>query len=178
MDTAGWITVAKKLVRAFARFALVAVLLPFLPVLFLSVPVHAVLAVMSAGFLIEYGAAPVGIALGISPWVIFYILLCTETGIFLGLYDVFRTLGETSEPVARFLEKSRTWTRSSKSVERYGFIALAPCEILLGVYICAPISWVLGWQEYRSLLVTLAGYIPALAITIWLSLNLSGVILP
>jgi len=170
--------VVRKLVRALARFVLVAVILPLVPALFLGIPAASILAVMSAGFLIEYGAAPVGLALGLSPWIVFYILMCTETGLFLGLYDVFNTLGETSEPVSQFLEKSRQYSHSSASVERYGILALIPCEILLGVYACAPVSWVLGWQENRALLVTMAGYVISLIITILLTMGLYKVLLP
>jgi hypothetical protein len=168
----------RQIVTALARCILVAVVLPLVPVLFFGVPLAPVLSVISSGFLIEYGAAPIGLALGLSPLVVFFILMCTETGIFLGLYDIFNTVGETSPAVARFLEKTHQYSRSSVNVERYGILALVPCEILLGVYICAPVSWVLGWDEKRALIVTIAGYIPALVITILLTLGLFGVILP
>ncbi|WP_321508502.1 small multi-drug export protein [uncultured Methanoregula sp.] len=171
-------TVLRRLARALARCVLVAILLPLLPVLFLGIPLAATLTVITTGFIIEYGAAPVGLALGLSPWIVFYILMCTETGIFLGLYDIFNTIGETSPPVARFLEKTHQYSRSSKSVERYGILALVPCEILIGVYFCAPVSWVLGWRENRALLVTMTGYVLSLIITIILTMGLFGVLLP
>ena len=169
---------AKKSARALARFILVALILPLLPVLFLNIPLPQTLAVLTSGLVIEYGAAPVGLALGLSPWIVFYILMCTETGLFLGLYDIFNTIGETSDPVARFLETTHKYAHSSANVERYGILSLVPCEILLGVYICAPLSWVLGWHENRALLVTMAGYVLSLVITILLTMGLFRVFLP
>jgi len=171
-------TFLRQLARALARGILVAVILPLLLVLLLNIPLAPALTLIGSGFLIEYGAAPVGLALGLSPWAVFAILMCTETGIFLLLYDIFHTIGETSAPVARFLEKTHQYSRSSASVEKYGILALFPCEILVGVYICAPLAWVLGWEEKRSLAVTMAGYIPALIITILLTMGLFRVFLP
>ena len=168
----------RQLARALARCILVAVLLPLIPVLLFGVPLAPTVTVITSGFIIEYGAAPIGLALGLSPPVVFYILMCTETGIFLGLYDIFNTIGETSAPVARLLEKTHQYSHSSAGVERYGILALIPCEILLGVYVCAPVSWVLGWQENRALIVTMAGYIVALVITILLTMGLFRVFLP
>jgi len=170
--------VIKKMAGALARFVLVAVILPLLPVLFLKIPLAQTIAVMTSGYVIEYGAAPLGLALGLSPWIVFYILMCTETGIFLGLYDIFNTIGETSSPVTRFLEKTRQYSHGSATVERYGILSLVPCEIIVGVYICAPLSWVLGWQENRALLVTMAGYAVALALTLFLTMGLFRVFLP
>lgn len=176
-------TFLRHIVAALGRGVLVAVILPLIPVLLFSIPLTPTLALIGSGLLIEYGAAPVGIALGLSPLFVFYVLICTETGIFLGLYDIFDTIGHTWEPVMRFLEKSRLYVHQSATIEKYGILALVPCEILLGVYVNAPASWVLGWREEHALLVTMAAYCIALIITIYLSIGLlqfsvPGLVLP
>jgi uncharacterized membrane protein len=104
--------------------------------------------------------------------------MCTETGIFLGLFDIFDTIGHTYAPVTRFLEKTRQVVYQSATVERYGIFGLIPCEIIIGVYANAPVSWVLGWHRYRSLLFTMMGYIPCLVLTILATIGLLGMYFP
>lgn len=168
----------RHVVAALGRGVLVALILPLVTALAFSFPLHATLALIGSGLLIEYGAVPVGIALGLSPIFVTFVLICTEIGIFLALYDIFDTIGHTSEPVRQFLEKSRQYVHQSKTIEKFGILALIPCEILLGVYINAPASWVLGWREDHALLVTMAGYLLALAITVVLTVGLLQVTLP
>ena len=171
-------TFIRHIVAALGRGVLVAVIFPLVPVLLFGIPLAPTLALIGSGLLIEYGAAPVGIALGLSPLFVFYVLMCTETGIFLGLFDIFDTIGNTYEPAKRFLETSRQYVHQSASVERYGILALIPCVVLLGVYVNAPASWVLGWREDHALLITLAAYCGALVITIILTIGVIRMNLP
>jgi hypothetical protein len=171
-------TFLKHLCSALGRGILVAVVLPLVPALIFNLPLAQVLGLIGTGLLIEYGAAPVGIALGLPPLFVFFVLICTETGIFLALYDIFDTVGHTYEPVTRFLEKSRQYVHHSDMTEKYGILALIPCEILLGVYVNAPVSWVLGWREDHALLVTMAAYVLALAVTIYASFGLFQMYMP
>ena len=157
---------------ALAQGILIAFGLPLMTVVLFGYPLMPTLALIGSGFFIEYGAAPVGIALGLSPLFVFWVLVCTETGIFLGLYGIFDAIGHTWPPVANLLERTTQYVRKSTLAERFGIVALIPCEILIGVYANAPVSWVLGWQKYRSLAFTMAGYIPSLAITILATIGL------
>lgn len=164
--------------RALFRGVSCALVLPLIPALLFSLPLSPVFALIGSGLLIEYGAAPLGIALGLPPLFVFYVLVCTETGIFLGLFDIFDTIGHTWEPAMQFLESTRQLVHQSATVERYGILALIPSEILLGVYINAPASWVLGWKEEHALLLTMAAYCLALVITILLTVGLFNAYLP
>jgi len=166
------------IVVALARGMLIAIVLPLIPAVIFGYPLLPTLAVIGSGFLLEYGAAPVGIALGLTPLFVFWVLMCTEIGIFLGLFDIFDSIGHTSPPVAGFLEKSRHFIQKFSLAERYGILGLIPCEIIIGVYANAPVSWVLGWHKYRSLALTMAGYIPSLVLTILVSIGLLGMTFP
>jgi len=171
-------TSLRHIAKALGRGIFCALVLPLVPVFLFGLPLSPALALIGSGLLIEYGAAPVGIALGLSPLFIFYVLMCTEIGIFLGLFDIFDTIGHTYEPVTRFLENTRKTVFQSATIERYGILALVPSEILLGVYINAPAAWVLGWREDHALVLTMAAYCLALVITIFLSIGLFQVYLP
>jgi hypothetical protein len=172
METWDRATFLRHIVSALGRGVLVAIIFPLLPVILFGIPLMPTLALIGSGLVIEYGAAPVGIALGLPPLFVLYALMCTETGIFLGLFDIFDTIGHTSEPVAGFLERSREFIHRHSLAERYGILGLIPCEILLGVYINAPVSWVLGWKEYPSLIITMAAYGVCLVITILATVGL------
>jgi uncharacterized membrane protein len=176
-------TILQKTGSALGRGILLILILPLLPALVFNYPLMPTLAMIGSSLIIESTAAPVGIALGLSPLFVFFVLICTEAGIFLCLYDIFDTIGHSSPRVAQFLEKSRQYAHGSPTVEKYGILGLIPCEILVGVYLNAPLAWVLGWREDRALILTLIGYLPQLVITIWiciglLQLNLPGVVHP
>ena len=163
---------------ALARGVFIARVLPLLPVILFKYPLIPTLAVIGSGFLLEYGAAPVGIALGLPPLFVFWVLMCTEIGIFLGLFDIFDSIGHTWPPVANLLERTTQFVRKSTLAERYGIVALIPCEILIGVYANAPVAWVLGWHKYRSLAFTMIGYLPCLVLTILATIGLVGMYFP
>ena len=168
----------RHIVAALAQGMLIAIVLPLIPVILFGYPLVPTLAVIISGFLLEYGAAPVGIALGLSPLFVFWVLTCTEIGIFLGLFGIFDSIGHTSPPVANFLEKSRHFIQQSSLAKRYGILGLIPCEIIIGVYANAPVSWVLGWHKYRSLAYTMTGYIPSLILTILATIGLFKMTFP
>jgi len=171
-------TFLQHIASALGRGILIAIILPILPALLLGYSLTSTLALIGSGFVVEYGAAPVGLALGLSPLFVFYVLMCTETGIFLGLFDIFDTIGHTSPAVAGFLDRTREFTHRHSLAERYGIVGLVPCEIIVGVYANAPVSWVLGWHEYKSLLITMAAYVPCLVLTILASVGLLQVYFP
>ena len=168
----------RHIAAALARGVCIAIVLPLIPVLLFGYPLMPTLALIGSGFLLEYGAAPVGIALGLTPLFVFWVLMCTECGIFLGLFDIFDSIGHTWPPVAHFLEKTRLFIRQHSLAERYGIIGLIPLEIIIGVYANAPVSWVLGWHKYRSLAFTMIGYIPSLVLTIFATIGLLGMYFP
>jgi hypothetical protein len=159
-------TFLRHIMAALGRGIFIAIILPLLPVIIFGIPLMPTLALIASGLVIEYGAAPVGLALGLPPLVVFYVLMCTETGIFLGLFDIFDTIGHSSPRVAAFLDNSREFVHRHALAERYGILGLIPCEVLLGVYINAPASWVLGWRKDYSLLITMVAYVLCLLVTI------------
>jgi hypothetical protein len=166
------------IVEALGLGVFIAIVLPLLPVLFFGYPLMPTLALIGTGFLLEYGAAPLGIALGLPPLFVFWVLMCTETGIFLGLFGIFDTIGQTWSPVTNFLEKTRHLAHRSSLAGRYGILGLIPCEIIIGVYANAPVSWMAGWHRYRSLAFTMAGYVPALILTILATIGLLAMYFP
>jgi hypothetical protein len=169
---------ARHIAAALAQGVFVALVLPLLAMLLFQEPVMPTLALIGSGLVIEYGAAPVGIALGLPPLFVFWVLICTETGIFIGLYDIFDAVGHTWPPAADFLARTQQFLQKNPVAGRYGILGLVPCEILIGVYANAPVSWVLGWRRERSLAFTMIGYVPCLVLSILATIGLLGMYFP
>jgi len=161
---------------AFVQFFLIALLLPLIPALLFGLSFPATLALMASGFIIEYGASPLGIGLKLPPVFVLFVLVCIAAGTMLLLFDLFRLIGDSSIRISRFLEKARIRAQGSRIISRYGIWGLIPCVWILGFYVCTPVAWVLGWNRTHAIAITLAGFIFAATITILASMGLFAVL--
>src|SRR5665647_592533 len=149
-----------------AKGIFLAVVLPIAPALVFNIPVPSVLALIASTFVIEYGAAAVGVGMGLPPLYVLFALTCIALGVTLTLFDIFDLLGRNSERVSGFLVKSSERAGRSVFLKKYGIYGLVPCVITLGFYVCPPVSWVMGWQKNRSILLIMVGYIGISLVTI------------
>jgi len=168
---------AGRLAAAVARFLLLSVGIPVLFALAAGIPVSFVLALVFSTLVIEYGAAPVGIGLGLSPLYVLFALVCVALAVTLFLFDIIDTLSESSDRVRRFLERSAEKGRRSRLLSKYGICGLAPLVITLGFYACPPVSCILGWDRTRSILVIMAGYTGIAIATILVTTGIFNIIL-
>jgi uncharacterized membrane protein len=148
-----------------------AILLP-LPAAYLtgrSVPVTG--ALMGSTFVIEYGAAPVGILGGLDPFFVLFVLACIALGVTLLLFGLCGTLEERWPRFARFTEQTRERARRSTVLARYGIYGLVPLVMVLGFYFCAPAACIFGWRRDHATLLILAGYLIASMVTILATLG-------
>ena len=122
---------------------------------------------------IEYGAAPEGIALGLPPGFVLVVLCSVALGMILMMYCLFDTLAASSKRVGRFLARSQKRADQSSIIANYGIFGLVPCVMILGFYVCPAIAWVCGWRRDYAILLTMTGY---LLVSIATILAASGVI--
>jgi uncharacterized membrane protein len=155
-----------------------ALILPLGAACLLRISLAPVIALITSAFLIEYGSIPIGIGLGLPPLYVLCAATSIEAGIFLGIFGILDTAGQTSKHVAWFLEKTKNLAERSKMFDRYGILGLFPCEILIGVYLCAPASRLFGWQRERAFAVTMAGYCVAAVATTLATLGLIRYFIP
>ncbi|MDD4484601.1 MAG: hypothetical protein PHD55_09560 [Methanoregula sp.] len=165
MDRAAVLAAAQRIGVALAACIIPSIVLPLGAAILLGLPLAPVYGLIASAFLIEYGAIPIGIGLGLPAVYVFCAATAVEAGIFLGIYGVLDVIGHTSNRVAGLLERVHAVATRSRMFDRYGILGLFPCEILVGVYICAPVSWLFGWNEVRSFAITMAGYIVAALVT-------------
>ena len=165
------------LIAACAKFVLIAIILPVIPAMIFNLSLPATLTLMTTTFVIEYGAAPIGIGLGLPPVFVLYVLSCIACGVTLLLFDIFDTLGEHSERIAKFLASSGERAKKSRILSTYGMYGLVPCVMTLGFYVCPPIVWVLGWRRDLSILMIMAGYISISVVTILASVGIFDLLL-
>ncbi|MFA6332291.1 MAG: small multi-drug export protein [Methanoregula sp.] len=167
-----------RLSRAAAICLLFVLVLPVCAALALALPLTSVFALIGSTLLIEYGAAPVGIALGLPPAYVFFALTSIALGIVLALFGIFDTLGEHSERVKQFLKTAKLRADSSRILSHYGIYGLVPVVLVFGFYFCPPIAWVLGWDRKRSIALILAGYCIASAALILAAAGILAIIFP
>jgi hypothetical protein len=160
------------LFAAVLKLVLIGIALPLLPLLVLDIPLPAALALMGSTFVIEYGAAPVGIGLGLHPVYVLVVLTCVAVAVTLFLFDIIDTLGEHSERVKGFLDRSAELGRKSGMLSKYGIYGLVPCVMTLGFYACPPVACVFGWKRDLSLLMIMAGYIGISIATVLLTMGI------
>ena len=141
-----------------------------------SLPVT--LALMGSTFVIEYGAAPVGILGGLDPLFVLFVLACIAFGVTLFLFGLCGTLAEHWPRFARFLERTRIRNESSLILAKYGILGLLPLVIVLGFYVCAPVACIFGWRRDHATLLIMAGYLVACTLTILATLGILDVIRP
>ncbi|MGA2162105.1 MAG: hypothetical protein ABSG28_07925 [Methanoregula sp.] len=172
MERAAVMTVLRLACGALGWCVLLGLVLPLGAAYLLGLSPAPALALIASAFLIEYGAIPIGIGLSLPPQYVLPAAISIEAGIFLGIYGSLDTIGKVSGRVAGFLEKTKTIAGRSKMFDRYGMYGLFPCEILIGVYLCAPASRLFGWQRGRSFAITMAGYCVAAVVTTLATLGL------
>ncbi len=166
MPTGSFSPVLRHLSFTVTRGLLLTVLLPLVPVFIFDISPASALALITGTFVIEYGAAAIGIGLGLSPLYILFVLTCVALGVILTMFDIFDLLAHHSEKVSRFLTQSEERAGRSVFLKQYGIYGLIPCVMTLGFYACPPVSWVLGWPRLRSIALIMTGYIGISLVTI------------
>ena len=167
-----------QLSRAVAKFGITAIVLPLVPVFLLGLSLPSTLILMTSTFILEYGAAPVGVGLGLNPFFVLFVLLCIAASVNSLLFDIFTIIGTHSVRVAEFLRKNGERARRSKVVDRYGIYGLIPLVWTLGIFACPPVSWVLGWDRTRSFVAIMAGFSFAAVVTTLASVGILKIFFP
>lgn len=108
------------------------------------------------------GGIPIGVALNLSPWILFPLVIILNTLIFFPVYFVFDWLYERLEHVEWIRrKKDNIHAKGSRYVERYGIIGLALFVSIplpfTGVYTGSIAARLLGLDWKRSLLAMFIG---------------------
>jgi hypothetical protein len=165
------------LCAAVTRGFILAIVLPLIPVFLLGFSLSSGLALITGTFIIEYGAAALGIGLGLPPIYVLYVLVCVASGVTLTLFDIFDRVGACSVRVSRFLKKSEERAHHSAILTKYGILGLIPCVITLGFYVCPALSWILGWRRDLSILLIMVGYISISIVTMLATIGIFRLVL-
>ncbi|MDI6719730.1 MAG: hypothetical protein QMD46_08985 [Methanomicrobiales archaeon] len=130
----------------------------------ISVPLTCSLVVST--FTIEYGAAAIGLASGLPPGYVLIVMASSAFSVILFSFSVLDALGERSPRVAAFIERAQRKYGSSRMLRRYGLIALVPGVMTVGLYVCPPLIWILGWNRRQSILLMMLGFLASVAATL------------
>ncbi len=167
-----------RLTGAISKGVMLALVIPLATALLFAIPTMPALILIGTTLVIEYGAAPVGVGLGLPPAFVFLVLSCVALGVILLLFDLFDSIGDHSERVRRLLDRSRKRAAESAVLAKYGIYGLVVVVLTLGFYLCPPIAWVCGWDKNRSILYTMIGYCLITAVLIIFTGDILQLILP
>lgn len=174
-------TISSFLARAtggIAKCVLLAIVLPLAAALLFAIPLPQTLGLIAATFVIEYGAAPVGVGLGLNPVFVFFVLTSIALGVTLALFDIFESVGDHSVRVRQFLDRCRKKAQASAILAKYGIYGLVPCVLTLGFYVCPPVAWVMGWDRTRSIALILSGYCAVSLVLVLATTGILSLIIP
>lgn len=172
------ISLLTRLSGAISKGLMLVLIIPLATALALAIPATTTLALIGSALVIEYGAAPVGVGLGLPPLFVFFVLASVGLGVIIALFDLFDSIGDHSERVRQFLDRSKKRAESSAILTKYGIYGLFVVVLTLGFYICPPIAWICGWDRKRSILFTMAGYLIISAILILVTGDILRILLP
>lgn len=121
---------------------------------------------ITAGFLLlafalQAIAAPLGLVLGFSPFQVLVIMSCFGFGVILAVFEICRTLGESSQRVSSFIAAIERRMARYPVLHNYGAIS---CFFIvwipgIGIYGTPVIAWLLCWRRTASILFTFAGFL-------------------
>jgi len=166
----------RQFVIAIAKCMGLVIIVPVTAAVLFSQSVMATVALIPSMLLIEYGAAPIGIALGLHPAFVLLVLISMALGITLCMFDIFDTIGQHSERVAQFLARSEEKVKQSTLISTYGIYGLIPCVLTLGLYVCPPVAWAFAWPRQRSIILIMGGFIAISVILILITLGVFSII--
>jgi len=158
--------------------AAAALVLPLAAAVLTGRPVPATIALTGSTFIIEYGAAPVGILGGLDPLFVLFTLSCIALGVTLLLFGLCGTLEIHWPRFARFLERTRARAQGSALLAQYGIYGLVPLVMILGFYVCAPAACLFGWRRDHATILIMAGYIIASIVSILATQGVIGILAP
>lgn len=128
-------------------------------------PEH-LLALIGLTLLIESGAPVGGVALGLPPLVVLVEVCSVALGVMLLIFALLDTLDAKSQRVGNLLAWVQQRYTRSKTLQTYGIYGLIPGMIVLGVLVCPPIVWLVGWDRRRAVLLMMTGFTIAAAGTL------------
>jgi predicted Na+-dependent transporter len=141
----------------------IGVIIPVVISVLAGYPAGVALSFVLSAFALQAAVPPVGVAMGLPVWLILVILAWFAAGVVLGIYEICRTLGASSERVAAFVEKVEKKTEKYPMIKKYGPIT---CILIawipgIGLYGTPVIAWMLGWKRIPSVICTAAGFLIA-----------------
>jgi hypothetical protein len=132
---------------------------PAVLALVFGMPASSTYGLAAATFVIEYGAAAAGIALGMHPVAVFLAVNAVSLGIVLACYACLDALADRSPRLQSFAGRMAETCSRSRGASTYGPLVLVPGMLAFDFYVCAPAAWCIGWTRPRAIAAMVAGEI-------------------
>lgn len=166
--------VLKKIGKAIMFFVVFAMAIPIALGLIFGVPPGKILSLIGSTILLQAGAPPVGVGLGLTNPTIIVIMACFALGMVAAISEACDSLATSSERVRAWIDNMEQKTREYPQIQRFGPVS---CILIawipgIGLYGTPVISWVLRWKRIPSTLFTVAGFTIASIFVLYFANNL------
>jgi predicted Na+-dependent transporter len=172
-------TVLKKISKALLVFIVFAMALPLAVGALSGVTSTQILTMITSTFVLQAAAPPIGLAMGLSPGAILFIMACFAIGVVAAIFEICDGLASSSARVRSWIDKLEKISDKHPVIKKYGaisclFIAWIPG---VGVYGTPIIAWVLRWKRLPSIIFTVAGFVVAAIFVLFFASKINELLL-
>ena len=165
--------------KALLYFIVIGVVIPLIVGALIGTAGGKTLTMILSTFLLQAASPPVGIAAGLSPAFITFILICFAVGLVLAIYEICEGLASSSAKIRKWIDKIGTISQKYPVIKKYGaisclFIAWIPG---VGLYGTPVIAWILQWKKIPSLIFTVTGFVIAGIFVMFFATKINEVLL-
>ncbi len=172
-------TVFKNVSKALLVFIVFAMALPLAVGALSGVTGTQILTMITSTLVLQAAAPPVGLAMGLSPGAILFIMACFAIGVVAAIFEICDGLASSSTRVRKWIDKLEKISDKHPVIKKYGaisclFIAWIPG---VGVYGTPIIAWILRWKRLPSIVFTVTGFVIAAIFVLFFASKINELLL-
>ncbi|MCX6685066.1 MAG: small multi-drug export protein [Methanoregula sp.] len=138
-----------------------------------GVPLAPMLSFIGAILIFQPFAGPIGLVLGIPPWVILTAMASVGLGAVIGIWAICDVFAKSWHRLDVLIRKVHERTHQSAGFQKYGMLMFFLFIWVpgIGLYGCALLAWLFEWRNAQHILVLMAGWMIAAVIVLAASMG-------
>jgi uncharacterized membrane protein len=138
-----------------------------------GVPLAPMLSFIGSILVFQSFAGPIGLVLGIPPWVILTAMASVGIGAVIGIWAICDVFAKSWHRLDALIRKVHERTHQSAGFQKYGMLMFFLFIWVpgIGLYGCALLAWLFEWRRGQHILVLMAGWMIAAVIVLAASMG-------
>ncbi|HUU75189.1 MAG TPA: hypothetical protein VMW63_03765 [Methanoregulaceae archaeon] len=174
-QSGGLLAVIRKLTWAIVLFIVFAVAIPVTVGVIYGVPASSILSLILSTTVLQAAAPPLGLALGLNPPGILFIMATFAIGMVVAILEVCDSLALSSDRVKRWIDNIGKKMEKYPAIQKYGAVSCIAIAWVpgIGLYGTPIIAWILGWKRIPVIMFTTLGFVIASLFVLFFASRLS-----